>query len=451
MNRFFAPLPRRCTCVAATLFACQAIVGCVAYRALPLDPGSSAAQFEARSLRHWGGRSGGWTLDKLTEAAFHFHPSLDEARAEVAAADAAIITAGQRPNPTASFSPEYNFTTASPSPWIWGLAVEIPVETGGKRAARLLKAQAEANAARCKLASAGHKLRNAVRLAAVELAAANQRVALLEEQTHIQQDLVKLLKDRVAAGETALTELTTFELALSRAALEVSAARRDAGKARAMLAAAVGVPGGEFVGLQPEVDLTAISTPNSVACKAALRTHPEVLAILADYAASEAALKLEIARQYPDLKLANGFLWDQRDKKWQLPGLGMELPVFHRNQGAIAEAIARRAATAARLVSAQARISGDIDVACATLGGAQEQVRVAGALLEADRRAESQSQKNLKAGGGDRLEILTAQLQSAAGRVSLVEAQVQAQLAAAALEDAVQPAPVIETLMKRKP
>ena len=418
---------------------------------MPLDAGRNAAAFEARSLRDWGGTHESWTLQKLTQAAFHFHPSLAEALAEVAAADAAVITAGQRPNPSATFAPEYNFTTASPSPWIWGLAVEVPIETAGKRATRVLKARAEANLARCKLASAAHKVHNGVRVAVIELAAADARVAMLEEQRHIQEDLVKVLKDRVGAGETPLTELTTYQLALNRAALDVAAARRDAAKARAALAAAVGVPAQAVAGIKLSFDLAAISTPEGKSSKGALKTHPEVLGALADYAVAEAALKLEIARQYPDLKLSNGFLWDQGDKKWQLPGLGMELPVFHRNQGAIAEAVAKRKAAAARLVSAQARISGEIDVALASLRGAQGQVQEASSLLEAERKAEEQSARNLKAGGGDRLEVLTTKVQSAAGRVSLLEAQVLAQQAAAALEDATQPASVIESVMTHQP
>lgn len=433
--------------IAAAFVSLALMVGCVHYQPMPLDVGGSAAEFRARSLKDWGGAGEKWTLAKLTRAAFHFHPSLAEARAEVAAADAAIITAGQRPNPSATFAPEYDFTTGSPTPWIWGLSVEIPIETAGKRAIRVLKARAEANAARCKLATAAHKVRNDVRVAVVDLAAAEARVALLEEQRHIQEDLVKVLKDRVGAGETPLTELTTYRLALNHAALDVSAARRDAGKARATLAAAIGVPGGSLTGLKPAFDLATVSAPDAQACRTALRTHPDVLEALADYAGAEAALKLEIARQYPDLKLSNGFQWDQGDKKWQLPGLGMELPVFHRNQGEIAEAIAKRKAAAAKLISAQARLSGEIDVAQASLRGAQEQVHEAGLLLDEERKAQEQSEKNLKAGGGDRLELLTSKVQSAAGRVSLLEAQVLAQQAAAALEDAARPAPVIEPVM----
>ena len=59
--------------------------------------------------------------------------------------------------------------------------------------------------------------------------------------------------------------------------------------------------------------------------------------MLAEYQASQSALQLEIARQYPDVQLGPGYEFDQGDNKWML-GLGVTLPVFNQNQGAIAAA-----------------------------------------------------------------------------------------------------------------
>ena len=65
-------------------------------------------------------------------------------------------------------------------------------------------------------------------------------------------------------------------------------------------------------------------------------------------------LRLEIARQYPDLHLNPGYEFDQADSKWAL-GLSIELPLLNQNQGPIAEAEARRLESAARFESLQAR------------------------------------------------------------------------------------------------
>src|SRR5205085_2292763 len=84
-----------------------------------------------------------------------------------------------------------------------------------------------------------------------------------------------------------------------------------------------------------------------------LLTRPDILASLAEYAASQSALQLEIAKQYPDIHLSPGYEFDQGDNKWSL-GVGITLPIFNRNQGAIREAIAKRSEAAANFATLQA-------------------------------------------------------------------------------------------------
>src|SRR6266851_273809 len=86
--------------------------GCASYHEAPLSPAANAAAIEARSLddarlrRFITAGLGGadpatsWNLARLTLAALYFHPDLDVARAGLASAEAAVLTAGQRPNPT---------------------------------------------------------------------------------------------------------------------------------------------------------------------------------------------------------------------------------------------------------------------------------------------------------------------------------------------------------------
>lgn len=62
---------------------------------------------------------------------------------------------------------------------------------------------------------------------------------------------------------------------------------------------------------------------------------------LADYAASEAALQLELAKQYPNVHLGPGYVFEEGDNKFQI-GVSVALPVLNRNEGPIAEVRARR-------------------------------------------------------------------------------------------------------------
>ena len=112
----------------------------------------------------------------------------------------------------------------------------------------------------------------------------------------------------------------------------------------------------------PEAD----DLTSAEARRAALQSRTDILAALAEYAASESALQLEIAKQYPDIHLSPGYQFDQGDNKWHL-GLSAELPVLNRNQGPIAEAEARRAESAARFEALQAKVIAEIDRALAVL------------------------------------------------------------------------------------
>src|SRR5712671_3593682 len=76
---------------------------------------------------------------------------------------------------------------------------------------------------------------------------------------------------------------------------------------------------------------------------------------LAQYAAADEALKLEIGKQYPDIDISGGYTWEGGENIFEL-GPSAVLPVFNQNQGPIAEAEARRREVAAQFLAMQAGI-----------------------------------------------------------------------------------------------
>jgi outer membrane protein TolC len=158
---------------------------------------------------------------------------------------------------------------------------------------------------------------------------------------------------------------------------------------------------------------------------------------LAEYAASQSALQLEIAKQYPDVHLSPGYQWDQGENKWQL-GLSVELPVLNRNQGPIAEAAARRAESAARFEAMQAKVLAEIDRAVAMLAASRQNLDALQALSVAQKARRESVEAQIKAGAAERLDLLNAQFESAASVLAELDAQVKWQQAFGALEDAVQ-------------
>src|SRR5919204_5730042 len=119
-----------------------AFTGCQRFEPAPLSPTRTAAALESRTLAEPGLKEflekslghelaewplPAWDLETLTLAAFYFHPSLDVARAQWDVAKAGIITAGGRPNPSITLTPEYSFNPPrGASPWLPSVTFSIP-------------------------------------------------------------------------------------------------------------------------------------------------------------------------------------------------------------------------------------------------------------------------------------------------------------------------------------
>jgi outer membrane protein TolC len=279
-----------------------------------------------------------------------------------------------------------------------------------------------------------------VRANLLELTAANDRAALLQKQLNVQEQIAKLLEQRLAAGAVAQPELTTARIALNKTLLDLGDAKSKRAEARARLAQSIGLSADAIDGVEFAFDFNERSTDELTSKSArgiALRGRSDVLGALADYAASEAELRLQVAKQFPDVHLNPGYQFDQGDNKWTL-GISVELPVLNQNQGPIAEARAQREVAAARFIELQAGIIGEIDRAIAAERTAQEQLATSDQLLDAEEQQRQSVEAQLKAGAADPLDALSAQLELGMSAVAHLDGQMKWQQSLGALEDALQ-------------
>ena len=430
--------------------------GCAHYQARPLVPAQTAATFESRSLgdpdlkkfleenlkieiAEWPLKI--WDFPKLTLAALHFHPSLDVARAQWGVAKAGVQTAGGRPNPTVGVTPEYNFSAEKAvSPWLATLNVDIPIETAGKRGHRIERAEQLSEAARLNLASAAWLVRANLRTSLLDFTTGQRRLVLLQNQFEAQQQLVRLLEQRLQAGAVAALEVTPGRVALLKTASDLSDAKRQTAEAHTRVAEALGLPLKAIDGIELRFDSSIEADRDLKSAELrqqALQRRPDILAALAEYAASQSALQLEIAKQYPDVHIGTGYQFDQGDHKWSL-GLTAEIPVLNRNQGPIAEASARRTEAAARYLALQAKVIAEIDRALELQSTAREQLRGSETLVQIQRQQLASMQAMLQAGGADAVEANAVQLEFGAGQRAQLDARFRVQQVLGQLEDALQ-------------
>jgi cobalt-zinc-cadmium efflux system outer membrane protein len=421
--------------------------GCQVYVSKPLDPQAAAIHFSKRRLddpriRASLGKRGAWPpspwkLRDLQSAALYFHPEIAVAKAKAATANASISTAEARPNPSLSFSPEIGANPgAGISPWGLGFSVSVPIETANKRGQRSAQAQAQANSAALSIADTAWTVTSRVRAALLDLESATQRLKILQAQRDNDDVIVSMVSERVKAGEAPRTDLAIYQTQQGRDSLDLADGRSKLDEARAKLADAIGIPaialGSVAVSYGP-LDRFAEMPSDRELRKAALIRRSDMLGSLEDYAATDFALRLEIAKQTPDLNLNPGYTFDQGQSKWAL-GVGLTLP-FDRNAGPIREAIAKRDESAAVFERLQIGIRGELDQALAAYRSDRQRLREVESLLESQTHQLEDAERIAKAGEGDRLAENSAKSLVFQARLARIDALTQAQQSLGRLQD----------------
>lgn len=422
------------------------------YRPAPISPPDTAASFAARTLlgpelkpfvernlghpqNEWPPRK--WDLRLLMLAAFYFQPSLAAARARVAAAEAAIVAAGARPNPIITLTP------GIPSPYLLGLDFGIPIETVGKRAYRQEQASYLSEAAQFDLAETAWKVRSAVRAALLDHVTAVRDLALLRREQQTRSEQVKLLALRLQVGDISRPELEASRLGLLNTRVAVHAAQGRVDETRATLAAAIGVPVSAMDGVELswadfERPPDAHSVSRRLIQREAVLNRLDVRRALAEYAAVEAALRLEIARQHPDFQIGPGYQYEESNSFFTV-GLSATLPIFNRNQGPIAQAEARRKEAAARFLATQAQVIAQSEAALARYRAALKELGEArDSLTKLQGEREEMTTRSVQLGESDRLTLNAVMLESSAVAQVWFAALVRAQVALGQIEDAVE-------------
>ncbi len=442
--------------VLAVLCLLAPLAGCVHYQAKPIEPSATLDDLDARRLSDpdlartaepahltatW--PPDRWDLQTLTVAALFYNPELAAARAAWGVARAGLITAGQTPNPGVSAGPGYNSTSdsATMTPWIMNLDLDFTIETAGKKRHRIEEATGLSEAARFDVAATAWQVRARVRQTLLDLFASTESAVVLTRQRDLQAANVTLFQRQLDAGEISTFEMGQARLLGDSIQLALADARRQQQDARARLAIAIGVPLAALDGIQLGFERFAnvpTDVPEASARREALVNRADILSALAEYEASQAALQLEIARQYPDIHLGPGYQLDQGANKWTLLFFPASLPVFHRNQGPIAEAEARRAAAAAHVMAVQAGVIGAIDRALAGYRAAADKLAAADRILAEAQALEQTAEAQLAAGAISQLDLGVIQVELATRELARLEALVQLQQAVGDLEDAMQ-------------
>ena len=384
-----------------------------------------------------------WGLSELTLAALYFHPEINVARAHWNSARAAVLTAARRDVPGLELVPEFHSRTdGGLSPWSLGLVIDFRIVRAGKRAARVEQATLSAEAARLDIGAAAWQVRSRLRSRLVDYQAAQSQVTLATREIETRSEITRLLEHRLALGAIANADMAPARVLEQEARFRGAQAQMRLDAALPALADALGLPLQKIAGFKISFEQweqlpAAASLDAAVLEGAALTNRLNIRQALLRYSATEAALELEIHKQYPDIQLRPGYAWDQGDKRWAL-GVGFSLPLPGSNAGPIGEARLARESEQEKFVALQAAVIGEVAQVWSVYRGSLQQLQKTRDLNAGQARQYQLARLRFAKGQADHLEVATAQAELLLGERQHLEALTALQNAWGRLEDALE-------------
>lgn len=433
--------------IALPLSACQS------YRPMPIDPAALvrarqrgpvdalAVQAEqARIAPASPYEAAHWTRLSLLAAVLAGNPDVAAARAAIRSAQAQEAAARQAPGATLTLTSEYANDPATRSPWLLGGTIDVPLDIGGRRDARMTSAAIAVTIARYDFADAVWAARMQARRALADLLIATRQIDVAAQLLAFRSQQQTAMERRLKAGEASRADLERVRADVAIARASADDAHGRAGAARQALAAAVGLSAEVLAPISFDwagfTDLTRDPTQDITDRIGATVARADVLKALAAYDQAESDLRGEIAKQYPAVSISPGYSWERGLTKLPL-SVGLALPPLDLNRHAIAAAQARRAEAGRRLEAVVAAVDAALDSAISECRFAR--IALAGVRerdLPVARRLATQADAQFHLGQIDRIDWAAAQGGVPQAEFAELTAIARVHAADAALEDA---------------
>lgn len=384
-----------------------------------------ACGFASASAAAW---SAPLTLEAAIDLALRANPTLRAAGSEVAAQEGALAQAGALPNPELELLREgeggdSRTTTAT---------LNIPIELGGKRAARVEAARQEGALAAIALEAERDKVRADAAAAFHDVVAAQERERMARELVELAGRALAAAGKRVEAGTLSPVEETRARVAQGSARIEALQAGRDLEGARIRLAALWGGDARQLSIHAPQAAALPPAPPLDQLL-AQLDRSPAMRHARAQVGQREALARLERARRTPDVNVIVGAQREGPDTRNRaVLGLSVPLPLFNRNDGAVLDALRRVDKARDQQDAEGVRLRAELAQAHARLTAAlAECALISTEILSGAEDAERAANRGFELGKFGLIDVLDAQRVLAQSKNQYLNAALDAHRAAA--------------------
>ena len=300
------------------------------------------------------------TLDMALRLVAQGNSSLRASRMQREAARGLVMQANLRPNPELELESEDiggDLTGFRESEMVILLSQEL--ELWGQRKARRKAAVRDMEAVNWETRVEDFDIYAETKARFYALLHAQNKVRMTEEAARFAHEVAEAARIRVEKGATLISEQLLGQLGFERARTEVALAETEMENARRNLAALW--RGGEQDFRVVDSDPSTATLPDLAVLKSYLEQSREVVGWTLEEASVNALLNLEKTNRLPSPTLSGGYKRSEADRtNTFLLGLGIPLPLFDRNQGAISslrvQSEALKSAREQALVNAEAEL-----------------------------------------------------------------------------------------------
>ncbi len=293
-------------------------------------------------------------LATAVRLALAHNPEIAVARREYEATEGGLVQGRARPNPELSFVQEGTRSADRSS----ALQINLPIELGGKRQARIDASQRARDLANAELNQRQAEVRAAVIGVFFDVLTAQERIRLAQETLALSQRVTDLTGKRVIAGKISPVEETKARVAQAQVKIELAQAQGDLRTSRQKLSALWGNAVPRFEGVDGNV-LDLADVPSATALDQRVERSPSQRRAGAELQRRTALTRIEQTKRTPDPTVSLGVKVAPGASNQILFGVSIPLPFLDGNQGNLMQALRREDKARDEITAQRLRLQSD--------------------------------------------------------------------------------------------
>ena len=294
-------------------------------------------------------------LEELERRAIEKNPTVTQVDAIAHAVSGRQRQVSVYPNPIVGYAAE-EISAREPSRGKHFFWVQQSIITAGKRGLVQRAVAQEAVHAAAEQDMQRHRVVNAVRMGFWEVLGAARLVEVRRELARLAREAVEVSEDLFNVGQADRPDVLEVTIEAERAEIDLARAENDLARAWAELAAVMGEPDLPYTPLAGDLEAELPTVDEAAIRERILTASPELRIVRARVEHARASLGRARADRVPNffIRAGAGYNFDRTDAGRDAGSefrveIGVPLPIFDRNQGAIVQAEAQQRVAEAEL------------------------------------------------------------------------------------------------------